>query len=74
HADDPLPLLGEGRWSGSILHAPRGSDGFGYDPVFLDAARGVAAAELDAALKNHISHRARACAALRAQWPPRCAP
>ena len=74
HADDPLPLLGEGRWSGSILHAPRGSGGFGYDPVFLDAARGVAAAELDAALKNHISHRARACVALRAQWPPRRAP
>lgn len=74
HADDPLPLLGEGRWSGSILHAPRGSGGFGYDPVFLDAAHGVSAAELDADVKSRISHRACACAALRAQWPPRHTP
>jgi XTP/dITP diphosphohydrolase len=74
NTDDPLPLLGEGRWSGSILHAPRGSGGFGYDSVFLDAAHGVSAAELDAAVKSRISHRARACAALRAQWPRRYAP
>ena len=71
HADDPLPLLAEGRWSGGILQAPSGTGGFGYDPVFLDGAHGCSAAELDTALKNRISHRARALAALRAQWPPR---
>ncbi len=69
HADDPLPLLAEGRWSGSILEAPRGSSGFGYDPVFFDPQHGCSAAELDAASKNRISHRGRALAALRARWP-----
>ncbi len=73
-ADDPLPLLAEGRWTGSILEVPRGSGGFGYDPVFLDLAHGCSAAELDAVVKNRISHRARALAALRAQWPARAAP
>lgn len=71
HADDPLPLLAEGRWSGGILQTPSGTGGFGYDPVFLDGAHGCSAAELDPALKNRISHRARALTALRAQWPPR---
>ncbi len=74
HADDPLPLLGEGRWSGRILDAPRGVHGFGYDPVFLDSALDCSAAELDEALKNRISHRARALTALRAQWPPHSTP
>ena len=69
HADDPLPLLAEGRWSGSILETPRGSSGFGYDPVFFDPQHGCSAAELDAASKNRISHRGRALAALRARWP-----
>ncbi len=73
-ADDPLPLLAEGRWTGSILEVPRGAGGFGYDPVFLDLAHGCSAAEIDAAVKNRISHRARAMAALRAQWPARAAP
>jgi len=65
HADDPAPLIAEGRWHGRILHAPRGEGGFGYDPVFLDPANNVSAAELDPALKNRVSHRGQALARLR---------
>ncbi len=65
HADDPQPLIAEGVWEGRVLFAPRGSGGFGYDPVFFDPERGMGAAELDAALKNRISHRGLALAAMR---------
>lgn len=65
HADDPQPLIAEGSWQGRILGAPRGDGGFGYDPVFLDTARGLSAAELDAATKNRVSHRGQALARLR---------
>lgn len=68
HPEDPLPILAEGRWSGSIVASPRGSGGFGYDPVFFDAVRGCTAAELDTAVKNMVSHRARALAVLHARW------
>jgi len=64
-ADDPAPLVAEGRWHGRILRAPRGSGGFGYDPVFLDPALGAGAAELDPATKNRVSHRGLALARLR---------
>lgn len=63
--DDPAPLIAEGRWRGRILHAPRGANGFGYDPVFFDDALDAGAAELDAATKNRVSHRAQALARLR---------
>ncbi|MBS0557532.1 MAG: RdgB/HAM1 family non-canonical purine NTP pyrophosphatase [Proteobacteria bacterium] len=67
HADDPAPLIAEGRWHGAILHSPRGAHGFGYDPIFLpDDGGGLGAGELDAATKNRISHRALALARLRA--------
>jgi XTP/dITP diphosphohydrolase len=65
HAEDPQPLIAEGVWEGRILFAPRGEGGFGYDPVFFDPERNMGAAELDAALKNRISHRGRALALLR---------
>ncbi len=65
HAGDPQPFIAEGTWSGRILHARRGDGGFGYDPVFLDPEQGHSAAELDKELKNRISHRGRALAALR---------
>ncbi len=69
HAEDPEPLIAEGRWHGRILRAPRGVGGFGYDPVFLDPGRGRSAAELDPALKHRISHRGLALAALRGKLP-----
>jgi XTP/dITP diphosphohydrolase len=65
HADDPVPLIAEGRWPGRILEAPRGDSGFGYDPVFFDPALGAGAAELDADVKNRVSHRGQALARLR---------
>jgi XTP/dITP diphosphohydrolase len=65
HAEDPQPLVAEGSWHGRILAEPHGTGGFGYDPVFFDPVHGRSAAELDPALKNRISHRGRALAALR---------
>ena len=67
HADDPAPIIAEGRWHGRILDAPRGGRGFGYDPVFFDPTLNQGAGELDAATKNRISHRGKALADLRTQ-------
>lgn len=64
-ADDPAPIIAEGRWRGRILDAPRGEQGFGYDPLFLPEGQSLSAAELDAALKNRLSHRGQALARLR---------
>ena len=64
HAQDPVPVLAQGHWHGHILDAPRGSGGFGYDPLFWVEAHGCSAAELAPALKNRLSHRARAAASL----------
>ncbi len=58
HADDPEPLIAEGRWHGEMLDAPRGANGFGYDPYFFLPALNATAAELDPAVKNANSHRA----------------
>jgi XTP/dITP diphosphohydrolase len=63
-ADDPAPRICCGRWSGQVALAPRGSNGFGYDPLFIDPEHGMTAAELPADVKNRISHRARAWTAL----------
>ncbi len=60
HADDPTPLICQGTWEGRILPAPRGANGFGYDPVFFVPGEGCSAAELDAARKNTLSHRGQA--------------
>ena len=68
-ADDPAPLIAEGHWHGRILHAPRGRNGFGYDPVFYDPALGQGAGELDPAVKNRVSHRGQALARLRELLP-----
>ncbi|CAM5397290.1 RdgB/HAM1 family non-canonical purine NTP pyrophosphatase [Rhodanobacter lindaniclasticus] len=65
HAEDPAPLIAEGRWHGRVLHAPRGEGGFGYDPLFLPDDETASAAELAPGLKNRISHRGRALAELR---------
>jgi len=62
--DDPAPLVAEGTWRGEIARAPRGANGFGYDPLFLLPGRGLTAAQLAAEEKNRISHRGRAAARL----------
>lgn len=67
HELDPLPLIAQGEWRGEILSAPRGSNGFGYDSIFFDVSLGKSAAELDSAVKNVCSHRAKALFALSQQ-------
>jgi len=65
--DDPEPLIAEGRWHGEIVAQARGTGGFGYDPHFLVPPLGLTAAELPAAQKNRLSHRAIAAARLAAR-------
>ena len=64
HAQHPSPIVCQGRWDGSILQAPRGDNGFGYDPVFLDRSSNLSAAQLTNEHKNRVSHRAQAVSAL----------
>lgn len=65
--DDSDPLIAEGTWEGRIAREPRGSGGFGYDPIFLPRDSARTAAELSAAEKNAVSHRAQALQALVAR-------
>ncbi|WP_057919069.1 RdgB/HAM1 family non-canonical purine NTP pyrophosphatase [Lysobacter antibioticus] len=69
HAGDPRPVIAEGIWHGRILRQRQGDRGFGYQPVFYDTEYNVSAGEIDDALKNRVSHRARALAALRERLP-----
>jgi XTP/dITP diphosphohydrolase len=64
HAADPTPIIAQGFWSGRILAAPRGRGGFGYDPLFGLPELDCAAAELEPAIKNRLSHRGQAMAML----------
>ena len=57
HPEDPRPLVAEGTWRGEIARAPRGHNGFGYDPLFFIPSLQKTAAELAAEHKNRISHR-----------------
>jgi XTP/dITP diphosphohydrolase len=63
-ASDPLPLVAHGIWHGEIARAPRGGNGFGYDPLFFLPEYDRTAAEFDPAEKNRISHRGQALARL----------
>jgi len=67
HGNDPTPLIACGLMSGIITRAPRGKQGFGYDPVFYLPAQQCTAAQLPAKIKNSISHRAKALQQLRYQ-------
>ena len=70
--DDPEPLIAVGRAAGEITRAPRGSHGFGFDPVMYLPELGQTFAELDPEVKNQYSHRGRAArqlvALMQAQW------
>ena len=63
-AEDPTPIVCQGTWEGRITTAPRGTSGFGYDPVFYVPTQGCTAAELPAEAKNALSHRGQALRAL----------
>ncbi len=71
-AGDPEPLIAVGEWAGVLLEAPRGTGGFGYDPLLQVPALGCSVGELDAATKNMHSHRAvaarRMLALMQAHW------
>jgi XTP/dITP diphosphohydrolase len=63
-ADDAEPLIATGTWEGRVVTLPRGTQGFGYDPIFLPTGFDQTAAELDPKIKNQISHRGQALRAL----------
>ena len=65
-ANDPQPLVCEGRWEGAIASAPRGANGFGYDPIFVPAGSIRTSAELAPAEKDRASHRGQAMRAMQA--------
>lgn len=67
HADDPRPMICEAEWHGEVAREPRGSGGFGYDPLFLIPELRKTGAELKPDEKNRISHRGKALAALAAR-------
>ncbi|HKH21647.1 MAG TPA: RdgB/HAM1 family non-canonical purine NTP pyrophosphatase [Gammaproteobacteria bacterium] len=67
HAWDPTPLICAGAWQGRILTAPRGDNGFGYDPLFYVPSHRCTSAEVSPAVKNRISHRAQALRRLARQ-------
>ncbi|OEF98287.1 XTP/dITP diphosphatase [Desulfuribacillus alkaliarsenatis] len=59
-ASDPEPILFEGECHGLIIDTPRGTEGFGYDPLFYIEEEGKTMAEVSLERKNEISHRAMA--------------
>jgi XTP/dITP diphosphohydrolase len=61
--DGPETVV-HGEWSGTLARAPRGTNGFGYDPIFVPEGETRTSAELSAAEKDAASHRARALRAL----------
>ena len=70
-AGDPDPIIATGHWHGRIAAAPRGSNGFGYDPIFEIPELGRTAAQLDPATKAALSHRGRATQMLLEYWSGR---
>jgi XTP/dITP diphosphohydrolase len=67
--EDLQPIVATGVWEGRVLTAPRGAGGFGYDPIFQPEGCELSAAQLPAARKNVLSHRAQALRALLAVLP-----
>ena len=62
-------ITSRGTWEGSLLSEKRGTNGFGYDPVFLDPEIGKTAAELSDAEKNGRSHRGKAIRSMIEKLP-----
>lgn len=62
--EDPVPLVATAAWHGRLLEAPRGTGGFGYDPLFFLPGEGCTSAELPPERKNRLSHRGQAVRAL----------
>jgi XTP/dITP diphosphohydrolase len=60
HALDPVPIICQGTWEGRLAIAPKGGNGFGYDPIFYVPEYGCMSAELPRDVKNSLSHRGQA--------------
>ena len=60
HELDPTPIIIQGVWEGALLEAPRGENGFGYDPIFWVEEHQCSSAELTKEQKNTLSHRGKA--------------
>ncbi len=60
HELDPTPIICQGTIEGKILFEPRGTNGFGYDPLFLIPEKNCSSAQLRPEVKNVISHRGKA--------------
>ena len=71
HPQDPQPLIADGMWQGEILREFRGTEGFGYDPLFMDTQSGKTVAELPLEIKSQRSHRGQAMAKLLQQLKTR---
>ena len=67
HANDPMPIIAEGRWHGRIAETPAGDGGFGYDPLFIPDGFDITAAQMARDEKQSLSHRALALNALAPQ-------
>ena len=61
---DGRQIVREGRMAGRLIREPRGTNGFGYDPIFVPDGQSLTSAELEPAVKDEISHRGRALQAL----------
>ncbi len=64
HENDPTPIICHGVWQGSITLEKQGEQGFGYDPVFWQKDLQMTSAQLPREIKNKLSHRGQALAAL----------
>lgn len=64
YVDDRREIVTDGRMPGRLVRTPRGSNGFGYDPIFQPAGHDRTSAELSVAEKDAISHRGQALRAL----------
>jgi len=66
HELDPTPIICQGTWEGEIAHQISGTNGFGYDPLFLLPELGCCSAELSPDEKKRLSHRGQALELLKA--------
>ena len=60
HEYDPVPIIAQGVWEGQLITDPKGSNGFGYDPMFYVSSQQCTSAELALEIKNKLSHRGQA--------------